>query len=292
LIPRVPTPAWLPRAWRILARRATAVALAALVLAGCAAVPPPQREAPIAYPPSVRDRILRIAEAEWADWGRITLAPGMPRPAAGGEGQPENFPRVLAYWRAVPDAEAGGAVASNRALWAAAPGTAAGVWAEPAWSAAFVSYVMRSAGVDAREFAPSAAHAFYLDAIIRDAREFPAAAPFVPREVAERAPEPGDLICADRSRIPIRSWRDRIAEAGQFRPMHCDIVLRRGPTGAEAVGGNIADAVTVTVYPTDAAGFLLPRERGSPLVTVVENRLGRLPPFGSALLAMRSERAR
>lgn len=275
-------------------RPALLAALSAISVAACAVAPPPpsRREPPIAYPPSVRDRILRIAEAEWTEWGRITLAPGLPRPAAGGEGRPDNFPRVLAYWRAVPEAEAAGAVASNRALWASAPGAAAGVWAEPAWSAAFVSYVMRGAGVDTREFAPSAAHSFYLDAIIRDAREYPAQAPFVPREIAERAPEPGDLICADRSRNPIRSWRDRVPEAGQFRPMHCDIVLRVGPGGAEAVGGNIADAVTLTVYATDAGGFLLPRERGLSLVTVVENRLGRLPPFGGTFVALAPTPAR
>lgn len=272
-----------------------AVFLAALLafLPACA-VPAPaaRREPPIAYPPSVRDRILRIAEAEWAEWGRITLGPGLPRPVAGGEGLPDNFPRVLAYWRAVPDAEAAAAIATNRSLWAASPGTAAGLWAEPAWSAAFVSYVMRSAGVDTREFQPSAAHSFYLDAMIRDAREFPASAPFIPREVVERAPEPGDLVCADRSRNPIRSWRERVGEAGVFRPMHCDIILRTGPAGAEAVGGNIADAVTVTIHPTDATGFLLPRERGAPLVTVVENRLGRLPPFGAAVVAVSLVRVR
>ncbi|WP_376098759.1 DUF2272 domain-containing protein [Roseomonas sp. CCTCC AB2023176] len=264
-----------------------AALLAPLLLAACAvAPPPPRRDPPIAYPASVRDRILRIAEAEWAEWGRITVGRDLPRPPSGLEGLPDNFPRVLAYWRAVPDAEAAGAVAANRALWVAAPGGAAGLWAEPAWSAAFVSYVMRSAGVDTREFTPSAAHSFYLDAIIRDAREYPATAPFIPRDIGERAPEPGDLICADRSRTPLRSWRDRVPEAGQFRPMHCDIVLRAAPGAVEAIGGNIADAVTLTIYPADATGILLPRERGSALVTVVENRLGRLPPFGPSPLVL------
>ena len=157
--------------------------VAAGLIAGCAAEPP-RREPPIAYPPAVRDRILRIAEAEWVEWGRIEAGPGRPRPAGGAEGAAEAFPRVLAYWRAVPEAEAAAAIARNRALWSSAPGRAAGVWAEPAWSAAFVSYVMRAAGVDLREFAPSAAHSFYLE---RD----PAGCAGVPGAGAFRAPGPG-----------------------------------------------------------------------------------------------------
>ncbi|MFC0385569.1 DUF2272 domain-containing protein, partial [Muricoccus vinaceus] len=267
-------------------------ALFLLLAAGCAA-PSPPREAPIAYPPSVRARLLRIVEAEWTEWGRIAAGPGLPRPASGAEGSPNAFPRVLAYWRAVPDEEAAAAIARNRARWSAqlpvqllnqpsgwTSAPAEGVWSEPAWSAAFVSFVMRSAGVDEREFHASAAHAFYLDAILRDAREFPAQAPFVPHDPAARAPEPGDLICADRSRRPLPSWRERVPETGLFRPMHCDIVLRTAPGTAEAVGGNIADAVTMSLYATDAAGFLLPRPAGEAVVfAVIENRLGRIPPF-------------
>ncbi|MBP0494120.1 DUF2272 domain-containing protein [Pararoseomonas indoligenes] len=257
--------------------------LALLAVSGCAVTPPPPvREAPIAYPPSVRARLLRIVEAEWVEWGRITVGTGLPRPPAGTEGATDSFPRVLAYWRAVPDAEAAAAIARNRARWTAqlAGRPAEGVWSEPAWSAAFVSWLMRAAGVDEREFHASASHAFYLDAILRDAAEFPAQAPFVPHDVAERAPEPGDLICADRSRRPLSGWRDRLPEAGQFRPMHCDVVIRTGPGVAEAVGGNIADAVTLTLYETGADGLLGPRRPGQPVVfAVIENRLGRLPPF-------------
>ncbi|TPG60618.1 DUF2272 domain-containing protein [Roseomonas nepalensis] len=231
---------------------------------------------------------MRIAEAEWEEWGRLAAGLGLPRPPAGTEGATSAFPRVLAYWRAVPDGEAEAAIARNRARWSATLGgllPREGVWSEPAWSAAFVSYVMRAAGVDEREFHASAAHAFYVDAMLRDAAEFPAQAPFVPHDPALRAPAPGDLVCADRSRRPLAAWQDRLAEAGRFRPMHCDIVLRTGPGAAEAVGGNVADAVTLTLYATDEAGRLLPRPPGEPVVfAVIENRLGRLPPFQQPLV--------
>ncbi len=235
--------------------------------------------------------MLRIAEAEWVEWGRLSVGPGLPRPLPGAEGESASFPRVLAYWRAVPEAEAAAAITRNRARWSASlsgrPGE--GVWSEPAWSAAFVSYVMRAAGVDEREFHASASHAFYLDAILRDALEFPAQAPFLPHEVVERAPEPGDLVCADRSRHPLASWRGRLAETGRFRPMHCDIVLRVLPGVVEAVGGNVADSVTMTAYAADSSGLLLARPPGEPVVfAVIENRLGHLPPFSAGpVISMR-----
>jgi len=240
-----------------------------LALSGCAAPPPP--EPPLSYPPAARERMLRIAEAEWEDWGRQVAGAEGP----GLEAEAANFPRVLAYWRAVPEGAA--PIARNRALYRRGDPA---LWREPAWSAAFISYVLRGAGVDGREFPPSAAHAFYLDALIADARRFPATAPFIPHEATDRAPQAGDLVCADRSASPISSWRQRVADEGRFRPMHCDIVVRVARHHVEAIGGNVRDAVTLSRFPNDAAGRLLPRPPGEPIwFAVFENRLGRLPPW-------------
>jgi hypothetical protein len=253
-----------------------------LLLAACAAPRPP--EPPLPYPPSARERVMRIALAEWEEWGRIVVAPGDGGTGSEAEAAPENFPRVLAYWRAVPDED--GAIARNRARYARAladPAVGANLWHEPAWSAAFVSYTMRAAGVDAREFPPSAAHGTYIDALIADALAFPGTAPFIPRAPKDYAPRAGDLVCADRSARPLRHWTEREADSGRFRPMHCDIVVATPPGAAEAVGGNVRDAVTLTRFPTDALRLLLPRPPGEPAwFLVLENRLGRLPPWGPA----------
>lgn len=248
--------------------------LVLLLALGACARPAPV-EPPLSYPPSARERMLRIAEAEWRDWGATVIHPGQ-APVASPESRTDNFPRVLAYWLAVPDEE--GAIARNRARYREGSGA---LWSEPAWSAAFISYVMRMAGVDSREFPPSAAHAFYIDALIADAARFPDAAPFVPHEPGAYAPRVGDLVCADRSDAPIRSWRARAADQGRFRPMHCDIVMRVRPGRVEAIGGNVRDSVSLLRFPTDPAGTLLPREPGGATwFAVFENRLGRLPPFG------------
>jgi hypothetical protein len=263
-------------------------ALVPLLLAACATpAPPPVASPPLSYPASTRERMQRIALAEWEEWGRIVVEDGRPRPAGPAqETQLANFPRVLSYWRAV-EGEGRAAIDRNRDRYStvlAHPGAPGTVWGEPAWSAAFVSYVLRNAGVDEREFHSSAAHAFYIDNMLADAAAFPAQAPFVPRDVGSYAPVAGDLVCADRSRRPLRNWQDRLAERGAFRPMHCDIVVNTAPGTVQAVGGNIADAVTLSVFRADAAGRLLTRPAGQPTwFAVFENRLGRLPPFGAPL---------
>ena len=268
------------------ARPTTTSFLLLLPFAACAVAPPPPGP-PLPYPPSARERMLRIAAAEWDDWGRREHVPGAAAAPAPAEAAPANFPRVLAYWRALDDDA--GAVSRNRPLYADAlsgrPGGGA-LWREPPWSAAFVSFVMRGAGVDRREFPPSAAHGDYVDALVRDAERFPALAPFVPREPRAYAPRPGDLACADRGPDPIADWRRRAADGGRFRPMHCDIVVETGPGFVLAVGGNVGDAVTRTRFPADAAGYLLPQPPGSPVwFAVFENRLGRLPPWGGPAVA-------
>lgn len=256
-----------------------------LLLLGACAAP---LAAPLPYPPAARERIVRIALAEWADWGGVVVEAGAPDGPTGAESAPANFPRVLAYWRAVPKDE--GAIERNRALYARAiAGTGGdGLWREPYWSAAFVSWLFSAAGVDRAEFAGDAAHALYLDHLDRVAALFPAEAPLVPREAWERAPEPGDILCFDRSSRPLTRWAERRGEAGRFRPMHCDLVVATGPGVVEAVGGNVGDAVSLTRLPADGFGRALATPEGRAVLVVVESRIGRLPPFGAAVVSGRA----
>ncbi len=286
-------------------RRSPRVLAAPLLLAACAGPPPAAPETPpLSYPPAAAARVLRIAIAEWQDWGGVTrdawadspgnIAADSPGTIAAGspagvapetpaqEAAPTNFPRVLAYWRAVPRDY--GAIAENRARYAA---TLAGqgdgpLWAGQAWSAAFISWVFRTAGVDAPEFPPNATHALYLDALLAQAARWPAAAPFLPHAPEDRAPAPGDLLCFDRSPAPLIHWRDRLAETGQVRAMHCDIVVGIAPGVVDAIGGNVLDAVTLTRFPADATGRLTPPPPGRrPMLLVMESRLGQWPPWGA-----------
>lgn len=264
----------------MMAFRASAVLL---LLAGCAA-PVAAPVPPLSYPPAAAQRVVRLALAEWRDWGEVARdAWGEGADAASREADPANFPRIMAYWQAVP--EDYGAIPLNRRRYAAAlarQAEGAALWSTPYWSAAFISWVFRAAGVDAAEFPPNATHAFYLDALIDTARRFPAEAPFIPHAPADRAPAPGDLLCFDRGPAPLRHWTERLAEAGRARAMHCDIVVETVEGRVGAVGGNVLDAVTMTRYPVGADGRLLPPPPGRrPLLLLMESRLGRLPPWSS-----------
>jgi hypothetical protein len=261
--------------------RAAAILLG-LALAGCA-IAPPAPEPPLPYPPAAAERVIRLALAEWRDWGGPVREAWSPQPPASPEAEAANFPRVLAYWRAVEDDE--GAIRDNRPRYRAVlagADAAVGLWAEPAWSAAFISWVFRAAGVDAREFLPNATHSLYLDGLIADSRAFPATAPFLPHAPAEHAPAPGDLVCFDRSRAPLAHWTGRLAETGVPRPMHCDIVVEVSSGWVDAVGGNVSDTVALTRYPAGPDGRLLPSPPGRPpILLVMESRLGRLPPWSA-----------
>lgn len=257
--------------------------LSLMLLAGCATTPLPAPPAPpLSYPPSAAERVLRLAWGEWQDWGGLTRDAWAPAPPEIPESLPANFPRVLAYWRAVPEDH--GAIPTNRARFAtllAGGQPEVPVWGTPAWSAAFISWIFGAAGVDRREFRPSATHAFYLDALIADAAAYPALAPFIPLDPIEAVPAPGDLVCIDRSASPLSHWTARLAEAGVARPMHCDIVVATSPGAVEVIGGNVADAVALTRFPADARGVLRPAPAGgAPLVVVMRSRLGKLPPWG------------
>jgi hypothetical protein len=234
----------------------------ALILAGCATRAPPPPEPP-------RPPLVQSALAEWEAWGRVVVE-GYPtfRPPDMAA-TPERFARLEAYWEAVP----GGVPVARRhatmrgRLAATRDGEAAGwedigVYSRPAWSAAFISYVVRQSGIPSWDLPSSSRHASYIDAAL--ARAGDPQAGFVPKAPEDYAPRPGDLICADRSPAPLRHWTERIASRGRPRPMHCDVVVATKPGMIEAVGGNVLDVVTLRRLPADEEGRVLPPPPGVP----------------------------
>jgi hypothetical protein len=270
--------------WRI----AVGLVLAVLLSACASAPPPPTPPVALQTQSPWRARIAGAALAEWQAWGRPT-ADGWPE-ALPQEVAPENYQNILTYWAGVDE---GAAVirrhqAMHDALMAgleegAAPGTtptlpAISLWAHPAWSAAFISHVMARAGVPGFVFPPSAAHAFYIDFLLSQANWNPQTAAFLPHDPAEYAPRPGDLICADRAALRLLHWQDRLSEAGQFRPMHCDVVVQAGPGLVQAIGGNVLDAVVLRRFPADRQGRALPPPPDKPpFIVIFENRMDAVP---------------
>src|SRR4051794_17046838 len=138
------------------------------------------------------------------------------------------------------------------------------LYAYPAWSAAFISAMARRAGIPESDLPSAARHARYIDAVLARAIADPEGARFRPYAPEEWAPRPGDLLCADRSVVPLAHWSMRLMEVGRPRPMHCDIVVRNGPGMVETVGGNVQDLVVLRRLPANGDGRVLPAPPGQP----------------------------
>ena len=267
------------------ATRLILLPLAVALLSACAAIGP--EEPPVPYPASARDRLVRIALAEWEEWGRqftdhTGTVTGAPVDPGRTEDATEAYPALTAYWSAVPGSEA--TVARNRGVLRASatgPAQAPPLWSETPWSAAFLSFALRTAGYDAIDVPAAQAHWTVVDHLLARAARWPDSAAFLLWPPAARAPAPGDLLCATRENARGRyaSPAERSAEAGRAMPMHCDIVVGVREGVVEAVGGNVGDAVRMSLLPTDTAGILLETAPpGAPALpswfVVFENRAG------------------
>ncbi|HTZ70914.1 MAG TPA: DUF2272 domain-containing protein [Acetobacteraceae bacterium] len=116
-----------------------------------------------------------------------------------------------------------------------------------AWSAAFISYIMRIAGAGNR-FPYAYQHSTYIDDAVLGLSPVLRAHP-----ITTYAPRPGDLICTNRdTRHPIRFAQ---LPAGTF-PSHCDFVVAATTTQLTVIGGNVDDAVTEKHVPLGADGTL------------------------------------
>lgn len=124
------------------------------------------------------------------------------------------------------------------------------------WSAVFVSWLAREAGLGAQEFAFSEAHADYAafawHATEQEAGSRPTPSALRACDLLRTPPRVGDLVCQARGRAAsIDSFEaltavlaQRHIGAGGSLPMHCDVVVQVDATGFEAIGGNVLQAVT------------------------------------------------
>lgn len=120
-----------------------------------------------------------------------------------------------------------------------------------AWSAAFISYVMRTAGAGSRfPYAPS--HYVYIN-VAKDMKLGRTSGwAVIAERVDQYAPVPGDLICFSRERRPIKYERLPVRHfAG-----HCDIVVARDQDLLSVIGGNVDHAVTMKHVPVTSDGML------------------------------------
>jgi hypothetical protein len=243
--------------------RQSAATLLMLVVAGCAAAPPtPQAPArapatttsltahipPFArwpYQAFSREAAVQIALGEWRAFRQPVVFPNVELPEDE-EREEGLWQRVGLYWwlGLDPSWREQGWTGIHDENGQVFPAGRDGFFA---WSAAFISYVMRMAGAGSG-FPYSAAHADYINAA---ARHDPGVA-LTAERVEAYAPQRGDLICLWRGRQPV-SFDQLPAE--KF-PGHCDIVAAIEPGRLDVIGGNVDNAVAMKYIPVTSDGRL------------------------------------
>lgn len=205
---------------------------------------------PEAPPPAASPKVsmVLLAVGEWARYGKQVItysADAEPRIEQLGIKEGQAPQRIQAYWASVGHPERSGVD-------------------DVPWSAAFISWDIESAGVPRDLFCPDQTHSIYVERMIERARR--PGAVFIPHRPNERAPQVGDLICASRNGSGVTL--DNLNRGAG----HCDLVVEVRPGSVAAIGGNVDDSVTRSVFPLDANGILSPIS-GRPVFTVIENRL-------------------
>ena len=140
------------------------------------------------------------------------------------------------------------------------------------WSGAFVAWVMSRSGIPASEFPRDGRHGGYLAALY-DHEQRGGRAAFKLHAPNEYAPKPGDLVCTGTAgptwrHADSRTARQRIDSTAN----HCDIVSDVRGGYVQAIGGNVKNSVSMSLYPVDSRGRLVP-VAGKTWFMVVEKRV-------------------
>lgn len=197
----------------------------------------------------VKQTVLTLTRGEWEAFGRqrVYVEDGVLviKPVGVWEDDRKGSELVAKYWQILdPDTPLTGQDCD-----------------EP-WSAAFTSWVMIRGGVDSRQFERSAAHRDYVRKII--AHETDPGFRLKPRDPADYAPRPGDIICRGRGpNRDIADYRSMPADAA----LHCDIVVANADGKLQSIGGNVRQSVSMSERDVDPEGKL-----AAPWFIVIENR--------------------
>lgn len=214
------------------------------------------------------DRNGRIANSA------ITEAEAQPL----GDGQTEAWRRVAGYW------QQSGVLRQVGQLPGASEceGAAAGNYPSPAcrgfvidnpWSAAFISWVMRKAGVPG--FRASASHITY----VRDAYQRPETSAYQFVDPAHAKPGAGDMLCYVRNGNRTYGYEGLssvVSAGGAGLEMHCEIVVAASPGNdntAYLISGNLQQAVIMRLLPLNRNGEFwgLPQRTGAESLCAPDN---------------------
>jgi len=123
-----------------------------------------------------------------------------------------------------------------------------------AWSAAFISWVLRKAGAGSN-FAYNSYHSTYIAAAYKNQQQR-SANPFKAYSRTQVAPRLGDLICTTYTSSGVRPPADVSLVRANTPGYHCDIVVQSTGGQLTVVGGNVGDTVGTKSVKIDSRGYI------------------------------------
>jgi len=166
-----------------------------------------------------RRKAVAIAIKEWKDWNEGKIK----------EKESIIYSKLRKYWNSVG--------------WGVSEWTPSSV----AWSAAFISYVMKSASAKG-EFNYNSLHSSYIIEAVKN-RKSKSKNPFKAYKLNEKKAEIGDLVCYAR--------QDGVTyDTTSDYKSHCDIIVGIDNDSAIVIGGNVGDSVTKKNVPLTKSGYV------------------------------------
>jgi hypothetical protein len=125
------------------------------------------------------------------------------------------------------------------------------------WSAAAISFMVRSAGAAYSKFQFAAAHSKYVHQAIRARINGDKTVPFWGFRLNEMRPQIGDIVARDNPDFAPVVTFDVAAQLDSYRS-HSDVVVHIDSEHQRllAIGGNVSDSVSISVYDLAPGDFL------------------------------------
>lgn len=149
--------------------------------------------------------------------------------------------------------------------WATGVGNTAGYTMKSAWSAAFISWVMKQSGAGGSDFAYAINHGTYV-AAARENRYSNSSNPFYAYKPTEVPLRVGDILVRRYDKSKSTDF-DSIEGGDHGAGYHGDIITSLSSGKVEMVGGNVGDSVTRRTSKVNDKGFVV--ESGEDFVAIV-----------------------
>lgn len=169
------------------------------------------------------DRLAKIANEEWDYFGNQTIDTlGRTIKRGKVETDPGYWQRVGHYWD-----EIGGWTKDKT-----------GKDTDWPWSAVFISYCIKLAGMTEREFEFAIGHSQYILAAAQKK------IPWLYMDILDTSPKVGDILCYHREQRGTLTYNSILQNPPNHFRSHGDIVVEKKDDRVSVIGGNVSNGVT------------------------------------------------